>query len=98
MKFSWLLAILSLYVVYVHAVPYVKEGKCRGEPIVRQVCHNHVDHGHATFRWCKSRAMQNMWYFNRLHKECQKMDYFGCGGNGNRYCTKSQCMDQCRNA
>ncbi|KAM8709764.1 hypothetical protein ACLKA7_016550 [Drosophila subpalustris] len=68
---------------------------CRGEPVVQHVCNARVDHGHQRIAWCQKRAMSSMWYYNRAHGTCLTMQYFGCGGNGNRYCTKQECMDAC---
>ncbi|XP_041353071.1 kunitz-type serine protease inhibitor-like [Gigantopelta aegis] len=35
------------------------------------------------------------WFYEEETDSCEKMLYFGCGGNGNRFRTKSDCIDMC---
>ncbi len=37
----------------------------------------------------------NMWYFNQQLDSCMVFQYQGCGGNGNRFKTESECMGRC---
>lgn len=45
---------------------------------------------------CRRNSNPEMWYYSRNGGECRPMRYFGCGGNGNRYCTKQDCERRCR--
>jgi hypothetical protein len=35
------------------------------------------------------------WYFSPTHADCLPFTYGGCGGNGNRFDTKDECMAHC---
>ncbi|KRG03316.1 kunitz-type serine protease inhibitor [Drosophila mojavensis] len=35
------------------------------------------------------------WSYNAATNTCIKFTYLGCGGNGNNFLTKSQCLRQC---
>ncbi|EDW61238.2 uncharacterized protein Dvir_GJ21919, isoform B [Drosophila virilis] len=40
-------------------------------------------------------AHTRMWYYSRQHKSCLPFDYSTCGGNTNRFYTKSECEQYC---
>ncbi|TDG44708.1 hypothetical protein AWZ03_008849 [Drosophila navojoa] len=42
-------------------------------------CHSHI----------------RMWYYNRNTRSCKPFDYSSCGGNSNRFFTKSECFTHC---
>ena len=47
-------------------------------------------------RPCKGKEIQQMFYFNSDNGTCVLFDYGGCGGNGNRFSTKKECLDDCK--
>ncbi|XP_037501678.1 boophilin-G2 isoform X1 [Rhipicephalus sanguineus] len=51
-------------------------------------CRPAKDHG-----FCK--ALISMWWFNAESGKCEQFYYGGCGGNGNKYETEEQCMENC---
>ncbi|XP_034483139.1 male accessory gland serine protease inhibitor-like [Drosophila innubila] len=85
MKFILVLACLALYLAHIQAEI------CKGRPN-RQDCNGGRHSGHSP-HGCRSNSNYNMWYWNG--RECLSMPYHGCGGNNNRYCTKSHCEDNC---
>ena len=38
-----------------------------------------------------------VWYFERNSKTCRRFLYGGCGGNGNRFNTRDECVSTCIN-
>ena len=38
------------------------------------------------------------YFYNAAIKKCDKFDYGGCGGNGNKFDSLNECMDVCGNA
>ncbi|XP_030557610.1 kunitz-type serine protease inhibitor homolog delta-dendrotoxin-like isoform X1 [Drosophila novamexicana] len=40
-------------------------------------------------------AHTRMWYYSRQHKSCLPFVYSTCGGNTNRFYTKSECEQYC---
>ncbi|KAI8128942.1 Papilin, partial [Lucilia cuprina] len=42
---------------------------------------------------CWSRVL---WWYDRNLRSCRQMWYGGCGGNANRWCSRSQCEQICR--
>lgn len=38
---------------------------------------------------------KQMWYFNERAQKCERLNYLGCGGNENRFCTLSGCQNSC---
>lgn len=58
-------------------------------------CFMRRDEGHSQMDFCKSREQKVMWFFLADSKVCARMKYEGCGGNGNRYCTKKLCYEAC---
>ncbi|KAM8709473.1 hypothetical protein ACLKA7_016303 [Drosophila subpalustris] len=76
------LASLALYVAHIQAQKCLKlplTQNCRGG-------RHSGNMGHG----CRNNFNNNMWYYNADRRECLTMSYLGCGGNNNRYCTKSQ--------
>ncbi|XP_064548414.1 male accessory gland serine protease inhibitor-like [Drosophila montana] len=90
MKFFLLLACLALYVAHIQAQRF-----CVGRP-VNQVCTGGRDIGHNRNSACRNFAMREMWYYDARRRSCVKMNYLGCGGNGNRYCSNADCLAKCR--
>jgi len=41
------------------------------------------------------RAIIDMWFFNPATKTCELFQYSGCGGNGNRFAEKTECVSLC---
>ncbi|TMW43775.1 hypothetical protein DOY81_011145, partial [Sarcophaga bullata] len=39
-----------------------------------------------------------MWWYDGSVNICRQMNYFGCGGNGNRWCSRADCERRCRRA
>ncbi|XP_030571582.1 kunitz-type serine protease inhibitor 28-like [Drosophila novamexicana] len=68
--------------------------QCPGQPIAHS-CNIRRDLGHDRYDWCKDFAMPEMWYYNILHRSCNKMIFLGCGGNFNRFCTEEECERTC---
>nr|XP_043065977.1 kunitz-type U15-theraphotoxin-Hs1g-like [Drosophila bipectinata] len=89
MKVLFILIFLALLANYIFAKEY-----CLGRPIF-QVCSGKGDPGTKIGITCKLRATKEMWYYVSTKKTCQKMNYLGCGGNNNRYCSKDQCLQNC---
>ncbi|KAL7732720.1 hypothetical protein ACLKA6_005868 [Drosophila palustris] len=87
MKFILILACLALYVAQIQAQ------KCLGLPLT-QNCRG-GRHSGQLGHGCRNNFNNNMWYYNADRRECLSMSYLGCGGNNNRYCTKSQCERNC---
>ncbi|KNC21924.1 hypothetical protein FF38_12133 [Lucilia cuprina] len=44
-------------------------------------------------RGCTARTM---WHWDPSTRHCREMRYLGCGGNNNRWCTRSACEQRCR--
>jgi len=66
-------------------VTFIGTSKCIGNP----------DGGNNRKRKCKKSANKDMWHYNAVTKNCTKVNYLGCGGNDNRWCTKVLC-EGCR--
>ncbi|KAM7343760.1 PI-actitoxin-Afv2a-like [Cochliomyia hominivorax] len=45
---------------------------------------------------CGTNPPRRMWYYNQATRTCIGMDYLGCGGNANRYCSLASCQRRCR--
>lgn len=52
------------------------------------VCNLDIDYGD-----CESYV--HKWYFDRDTKRCNTFVWGGCGGNGNRFNSQSDCLEQC---
>ncbi|TKR69248.1 hypothetical protein L596_021430 [Steinernema carpocapsae] len=48
--------------------------------------------------FCSSGAQKKMFYYDQRMGICQPFMYNGCGGNSNRFDTREQCLDTCKNA
>ncbi|XP_059225136.1 kunitz-like toxin PcKuz3 [Stomoxys calcitrans] len=35
------------------------------------------------------------WWYDKSSRSCKEFKYRGCGGNSNRYCSKSACQNHC---
>lgn len=42
------------------------------------------------------RARHEKWYYNKEKSSCDIFEYGGCGGNGNRFNTQSECEQLCQ--
>ncbi|KAH8392026.1 hypothetical protein KR200_003696 [Drosophila serrata] len=89
MKFLLIAACLILYVASTCGQ------RCNGLP-QPQNCEGGRDDGVRQQRHCSPSPNREMWWYNRRTGECLKMNYLGCGGNRNRYCTKASCLERCR--
>ncbi|XP_033161249.1 protease inhibitor carrapatin [Drosophila mauritiana] len=68
--------------------------RCKGKPKDSK-CAGNLDGGNNRKSKCKKSANKNMWHYNALTKNCTQLNYLGCGGNDNRWCTKALC-EGCR--
>ncbi|CAL1298865.1 unnamed protein product, partial [Larinioides sclopetarius] len=41
------------------------------------------------------RALFYNWYFDQQTGTCREFVYGGCGGNGNRYWSEEECLENC---
>ncbi|KAH8286603.1 hypothetical protein KR054_012171 [Drosophila jambulina] len=90
MKFLLIAACLVLYVASSCGQ------RCNGLPRETQDCQGGKHEGVSQLRGCRPSPNPEMWWYNRQTNDCLKMNYRGCGGNRNRYCTKAACMEKCR--
>uniref|UniRef100_A0A6P4E2M6 Protease inhibitor 3-like n=1 Tax=Drosophila rhopaloa TaxID=1041015 RepID=A0A6P4E2M6_DRORH len=88
MKFLLILSSLVLFVALTSAQ------SCQGRP-QRQNCLGGRDEGVRHLHGCNSEPNDLMWYYNHHTNECFRMQYHGCGGNFNRYCTLTECQRLC---
>ncbi|EDV95988.1 GH15462 [Drosophila grimshawi] len=91
MKFILILACLALFVAHIHAQ------RCRGRLAPnRKACTGGRNEGIGRGRNCARNANRNMWWYDTTDSTCKRMNYRGCGGNNNRYCTRAECERRCR--
>ncbi|XP_017138890.1 kunitz-type serine protease inhibitor NACI [Drosophila miranda] len=83
--------VLALYLVLVLGAPQ----RCKGKPSTPK-CDGAKDSGNNSKRKCKKQANKAMWHYNAVSKSCTSLDYKGCGGNMNRWCSKQACETACR--
>lgn len=55
-----------------------------------------MNEGHRNRPECRRQSNGQLWYYSLNGNECRPMRYYGCGGNGNRYCSKDDCERTCR--
>lgn len=55
---------------------------------ILDVCHERVDPGPCDL-WT------NRYYYNQDARRCEAFTYGGCGGNGNRFISESECQSIC---
>ncbi|XP_034655840.1 kunitz-type U15-theraphotoxin-Hhn1r [Drosophila subobscura] len=90
------LIIVSLVLVMYLVVDLVAAQNCKGKPRTPK-CVGLMDQGNNSKRKCKKQANRVMWNYNAaLNRTCIQMEYKGCGGNDNRWCTKQACETACR--
>ncbi|XP_064546254.1 boophilin-G2-like [Drosophila montana] len=93
MKCILILAGLAFYVAHTGAQRKV----CRGGVTDSQPgCIGGKSEGHAKATSCYGNANRYMWWYNTRSRSCRRLSYNGCGGNHNRFCTKSRCKNKCR--
>ncbi|EDW68798.1 chymotrypsin inhibitor SCI-I [Drosophila virilis] len=93
MKFFLILAGLAFYVAHTGIQAMV----CRGGVADSQpVCIGGKSEGHANETVCYGNANIYMWWYDTRSRSCKRLSYNGCGGNKNRFCTKSLCKSKCR--
>ncbi|KAH8314142.1 hypothetical protein KR067_002205, partial [Drosophila pandora] len=61
----------------------------------RQQCWGRSHIGFNINKSCNKYYMENMWYYDTKVKFCRTMEYLGCGGNNNRYCSRDHCRIKC---
>ncbi|XP_017126890.1 protease inhibitor 3-like [Drosophila elegans] len=88
MKFILILSCLVLYVALTFAQ------SCPGRP-QPQNCWGGKDEGVRYLHGCIRDPNDEMWYYNHHSNQCIKMQYRGCGGNHNRYCSLVSCQRAC---
>ncbi|GFW45650.1 kunitz-type serine protease inhibitor A [Trichonephila clavipes] len=44
----------------------------------------------------RCRAYFPSYYYDQKSGSCKEFIYGGCGGNGNRYATEKECLDNCK--
>ncbi|XP_016958878.1 BPTI/Kunitz domain-containing protein 5-like [Drosophila biarmipes] len=91
---STTLALMAVVVVLYLTVEVRGLARCKGKPGTSK-CTGHLDGGNNRKRKCKKSANKDMWHYNAVTKRCTKLNYLGCGGNANRWCTKVLC-EGCR--
>ncbi|XP_037722406.1 U-actitoxin-Avd3l-like [Drosophila subpulchrella] len=93
MRITTLILIAVLMVFYL-TVDVTGVARCKGKPGTSK-CIGNLDGGNNRKRKCKKSANKDMWHYNAVTKNCTKINYLGCGGNDNRWCTKVLC-EGCR--
>ncbi|XP_017010806.1 tissue factor pathway inhibitor [Drosophila takahashii] len=93
MRNSTLIFITAVMVLYLW-VDVSGVVRCKGKPGAPK-CNGTFDSGNNRRRKCKDSANKNMWHYNTMTRNCTKINYLGCGGNDNRWCTKVLC-EGCR--
>ncbi|XP_060659503.1 amblin-like [Drosophila nasuta] len=91
MKVVGILIFLALYVSHIES----EKKDCRGAAF-GQVCEGLKNRGVAGWPVCRKNSNNEMWYFDTKTKTCKKLAYRGCGGNRNRFCSRSACIKQCK--
>ncbi|CAK5078207.1 unnamed protein product [Meloidogyne enterolobii] len=56
-------------------------------------CQKDKDEGNSD---CKKPHPTKSWWYVKADKECKSFDYKGCGGNTNRFNSKSLCESICK--
>ncbi|TMW41832.1 hypothetical protein DOY81_013088 [Sarcophaga bullata] len=85
MKFITLFTLLLIAFV-----GYTSAQTCVGMPN-NPGCTGPRDFGHRG-SGCVARTM---WYYNTRLLRCQPLNYLGCGGTNNRWCTLASCRQRC---
>ncbi|KPU78764.1 uncharacterized protein Dana_GF27414 [Drosophila ananassae] len=82
--------------LFVTQLPYYMfaQENCVGRP-GRQLCYGRSHVGFNKSKNCNNYGMDEMWYFDTKVKFCRTMEYLGCGGNNNRYCSRDHCRQRC---
>ncbi|TMW42090.1 hypothetical protein DOY81_012828 [Sarcophaga bullata] len=44
---------------------------------------------------CPTAQPRRMWYYDINSRGCRDMQYLGCGGNANRFCSRRECVRRC---
>ncbi|KAM8709462.1 hypothetical protein ACLKA7_016293 [Drosophila subpalustris] len=88
MKLVLIFVFLAIYVANTQAV------NCRGRPL-QQSCDDVKDKGHSNLVRCKANSNNRMWYYDKSKHGCRFLNFGGCGGNNNRYCSKADCDSKC---
>ncbi|KAH8379196.1 hypothetical protein KR009_003573 [Drosophila setifemur] len=91
MKLFLVLFFLAIYVANFTDA----QDRCLGRPVFQR-CTGGRDSGNNNGRHCIVSAMTEMWFYDSRGRNCHAMRYLGCGGNGNRYCSKNECLRNCR--
>ncbi|KAH8270505.1 hypothetical protein KR018_010909 [Drosophila ironensis] len=89
MRSITLIIVTTVVVLYLLEVSASRR-TCKGKPASPK-CEGLADAGNKKKRKCRKSANKNMWHFNNLTKKCSKLDFKGCGGNDNRWCTQKLC-------
>ncbi|XP_075169720.1 chymotrypsin inhibitor SCI-I-like [Haematobia irritans] len=84
MKFIFVFLLLAVILIAV-------EGQCRNNP--RRPNCNHARHLGNRGRGCRP---AKRWWYDKNSRTCKEMNYRGCGGNDNRFCSKAACEARCR--
>ncbi|XP_023164057.1 kunitz-type serine protease inhibitor 2-like [Drosophila hydei] len=53
-----------------------------------RICSAHPQYG-------KCNGHRRLWYYNPTYKHCQTFIHSNCGGNGNRFFSREQCLKFC---
>nr|XP_036671847.1 tissue factor pathway inhibitor [Drosophila suzukii] len=88
------LILIAVVMVFYLTVDVTGAARCKGKPGTSK-CIGNPDGGNNRKRKCKKSANKDMWHYNAVTKNCTKINYLGCGGNDNRWCTKVLC-EGCR--
>ncbi|XP_017085295.1 papilin [Drosophila eugracilis] len=93
MRNTTLILMAAVMVLYL-LVDLTSVTGCKGKPRTPK-CSGAADGGNNRKRKCKKSANNNMWHYNEVTKNCTKINYLGCAGNDNRWCTQILC-EGCR--
>ncbi|XP_034665298.1 male accessory gland serine protease inhibitor-like [Drosophila subobscura] len=95
MRPSTLIFVSLVLVLYFVVAPTAAE-RCKGKPSTPK-CEGEMDLGrNNNRRKCRKHSNPSMWHYNPETKKCRPLNYYGCGGNMNRWCSKKACKKACR--
>ncbi|KAL5008286.1 hypothetical protein ScPMuIL_013867 [Solemya velum] len=82
-----------------HSTPY---GCCLDGKTAAYEDHSNCDDSPHTPHMCGIPRSQGdcdgreiMWYFDKPIEDCRRFVYTGCGGNGNKFATRAECLQKC---
>ncbi|XP_034487300.1 kunitz-type serine protease inhibitor PPTI [Drosophila innubila] len=92
MQRSFILILILLLISFICIVPMRleewDENELRWKFIYKAVCQKRPKYG-------KCKGHREMWYFDMSRMKCNQFTYSNCGGNTNRFFTKTECDEFC---